>query len=53
MGPKDRFSFHGDEVLEMCCYVAHFRLYADVTFKIRQIGNAVPLPERVWRRKSP
>ncbi len=42
-----------DGVLKMCCFVAHFRLYADVTSKIRQIGNAVFLPERVRRRKSP
>jgi hypothetical protein len=27
MGPKTRFPFHGDEVLKMCCFVAHFRLY--------------------------
>jgi hypothetical protein len=53
MGPKDTFQFHGDGVLKMCCFDARFRFYADVTSKIRQIGNAVPLPERFQRRKSP
>jgi len=31
--PKDTFKFYGDGTLKMYCYVAHFRLYADVTLK--------------------
>ena len=29
----------------MYCLVTQIRLYADETFKIRQMGNAVPSPE--------
>jgi hypothetical protein len=52
-GSQRYIPVYGDGVLKMCCFVVHFRLYADVTSKIRQIGNAVSLPERVQRRKSP
>jgi hypothetical protein len=51
MGPKDTFQFHGDGVLKMCCFDARFRFYADVTSKIRQIGNAVPFTRKVSEEK--
>jgi hypothetical protein len=51
MGPKDTFQFHGDGVLNMCCFDARFRFYADVTSKIRQIGNAVPFTRKVSEEK--
>jgi hypothetical protein len=45
--PKDTFRFYGNGALKMYCLVTQFRLYADETLKIRQMGNAVPFPEKV------
>ena len=50
--PKDTFRFYGNGALKMYGLVTQFRLYADETLKIRQMGNAVPLPEKVLVEKK-
>jgi hypothetical protein len=49
--PRTQFGSTEMEVLKLYCLVTQFRLYADETFKIRQMGNAVLLPEKGFSGK--
>ena len=50
--PKGTIKFYGDGALKNVPFSRTFSLYADVTLKIRQMGNAVPSPEKVSERKK-
>ena len=47
--PKGTIKFYGDGALKNVPFSRTFSLYADVTLKIRQMGNAVPSPEKGLR----
>jgi hypothetical protein len=49
--PKDTVRFYGNGGLKIYCFGSQIRLYADETFKIRQMGNAVPSPEKGFSGK--
>jgi len=49
--PKDTVRFYGIRGLTNVLFGYTNRLYADETFKIRQMGNAVPSPEKGFSGK--
>jgi hypothetical protein len=50
--PKGTIKFYGDGALKNVPFSRTFSLYADVTLKIRQMGNAVPSPEKGLREEK-
>ena len=50
--PKGTIKFYGDGALKNVPFSRTFSLHADVTLKIRQMGNAVPSSEKGLREEK-